>query len=165
MLSFLITVLYSTNMSDAVFVNPFTDFGFKKIFGEEASLVSLKAFLNTLLPEKHQIESLSFSKNESLARNEYDRKAIFDLHCVSADGTVFLVELQKQKQNYFRDRALYYSSFPIQDQAQRGDWNFKLSPVYCIGVLDFCFEDYQEGEEGQGDIRSHGLHREKFPFL
>ena len=138
-------------MSTAVFVNPFTDFGFKKIFGQEASLVSLKGFLNSLLPAHHQIKELSFSKNEALPREELESKAIFDLLCVSESGTTFLVELQKQKQNYFRDRSLYYSSFPIQEQAKRGDWNFKLHPVYCIGILDFCF-DYAEDEEGQGDI-------------
>ena len=46
-------------MSTAVFVNPFTDFGFKKIFGQEASLVSLKGFLNSLLPAHNQIKELS----------------------------------------------------------------------------------------------------------
>jgi len=49
--------------------------------------------------------------------------------------------LQKAKQNYFKDRSVYYSTFPIQQQAERGDWNFELKAVYTIGILDFVFEE------------------------
>ncbi|WP_103922531.1 Rpn family recombination-promoting nuclease/putative transposase, partial [Candidatus Venteria ishoeyi] len=45
------------------------------------------------------------------------------------------------KQNYFKDRSIYYSTFPIQQQALQGDWNFKLNAVYTIGILDFVFEE------------------------
>ncbi len=130
-------------MKGTGYVHPFTDFGFKKIFGEEHSLVSLRAFLNTLLPEEHQIETLAFHKNEFSGRTVRERRAIYDLYCKSSDGVSFIVELQKQKQTYFRDRTLYYSTFPIQEQAQKGQWNFKLDPVYCIGVLDFRFDENQ----------------------
>ena len=70
-----------------------------------------------------------------------DRKAIFDLYCESESGEKFIVEVQKAKQNYFKDRSVYYSTFPIQEQAQKGDWDFKLSAVYTIGILDFVFDE------------------------
>lgn len=123
------------------YINLFTDFGFKKAFGEEASKSHLISFLNTLLPEHHQIQELHFSQNEHQGATALDRKAIFDLNCTSASGEFFIVELQKAKQNYFKDRSLFYATFPIQQQAQRGDWNFKLSAVYTIGILDFVFDD------------------------
>ncbi|QEP43492.1 Rpn family recombination-promoting nuclease/putative transposase [Ectothiorhodospiraceae bacterium BW-2] len=130
------------------YINLFTDFGFKKIFGEEASKPNLISFLNTLLPEKHHIIDLSFSKNEQSGSTVLDRKAIFDLSCVSQNGDYFIVELQKAKQNFFKDRSLYYATFPIQQQAQRGEWNFKLAAVYSIGILDFIFdEDKQDKNE------------------
>lgn len=130
------------------YVNPFTDFGFKKLFGEEPNKELLISFLNTLLPEKHQIEDLQYTRNEQQGAAVLDRKAIFDLSCTSPSGERFIVELQKAKQNYFKDRSVYYSTFPIQEQAQRGDWDYKLSAVYTVGILDFVFgEDRDDGEE------------------
>lgn len=123
------------------YINLFTDFGFKKAFGEEASKDHLISFLNTLLPERHQIEELQFCNNEYQGTTALDRKAIFDLNCVSATGEYFIVELQKAKQNFFKDRSVFYATFPIQQQAQRGDWDFRLSAVYTIGILDFVFDD------------------------
>lgn len=104
-------------------------------------------FLNQVLPEKHRIEDLSYSRNEQLGQKDLDRKAIFDLYCVGKTGERFIVEVQKIKQNYFKDRSLFYASFPIQEQAKKGDWDFKLEPVYIVGILDFTFEDHQSKEE------------------
>lgn len=129
------------------YVNPFTDFGFKKLFGEEASKASLIDFLNNLLPGQIKISSLTFKSPFQTGRNEFDRRAIFDIYCESETGEKFVVELQKAKQNYFRDRTIFYSTFPIQEQAQRGDWNYKLTAVYCIGILDFTFDDYESETE------------------
>jgi predicted transposase/invertase (TIGR01784 family) len=123
------------------YINLFTDFGFKKVFGEEANKAHLISFLNTLLPEKHQIESLQFTQNEHQGTSMVDRRAIFDLSCVSTHGEYFIVELQKAKQNFFKDRSVFYATFPIQQQAERGEWNFKLSAVYTIGILDFVFDE------------------------
>ena len=123
------------------FVNPFTDFGFKRLFGEEPNKELLISFLNTLLPQKHQIHDLQYTKNEYQGFTALDRKAIFDLNCISSTGERFIVELQKAKQNYFKDRSIYYSTFPIQEQAIKGDWDFKLSAVYTVGILDFVFEE------------------------
>ena len=125
----------------AVYLNPLTDFGFKKLFGEEPHKDLLISFLNTLLPEKHQIATLQYTKNEYQGVSPTDRKAIFDLNCISNTGERFIVELQKVKQMYFKDRSIYYSTFAIQEQAQRGDWDYKLSAVYTIGILDFLMSD------------------------
>ena len=127
------------------FVNPFTDFGFKKIFGEEASKPHLIDFLNSILPEVAQIADLSFKNPEQLPKGENDRKAIYDIYCQGLNGEYFIVELQKLKQNFFKDRTLFYATFPIQEQAQKGDWDYRLAPVYCIGVLGFTFDDDKVG--------------------
>lgn len=126
------------------YVNPLTDFGFKKLFGTEPNKELLIDFLNQVLPARHQIKELSYSPNEHLGPQAVDRKAIFDLYCTSDSGERFIVEIQKAKQNYFQDRCLYYASFPIQAQAQQGNWNFKLYPVYTIGILDFVFSDHKD---------------------
>ncbi|QEP43526.1 Rpn family recombination-promoting nuclease/putative transposase [Ectothiorhodospiraceae bacterium BW-2] len=137
------------------YINLFTDFGFKKIFGEEQSKPNLISFLNTLLPEKHHIADLTFSKNEQQGMSALDRKAIFDLNCTSSNGDHFIVELQKAKQNYFKDRSLYYATFPIQQQAQKGEWDFKLAAVYTIGILDFIFDEDKHNEKEHKQVIHH----------
>jgi predicted transposase/invertase (TIGR01784 family) len=131
----------------AKYLNPFTDFGFKKIFGEEASKPLLLDFLNALLPSADKIVDLNFKNSEQLGQTELDRKAIYDIYCENENGEKFIVELQKAKQNYFKERTVYYSTFPIREQAEKGEWNYNLKAVYCIGILDFTFDDYETEPE------------------
>ncbi|MFT4929928.1 MAG: putative transposase/invertase (TIGR01784 family), partial [Phenylobacterium sp.] len=126
-----------------VFINPYTDFGFKKLFGEEKNKHLLISFVNDLLGDKEQVVDLSFKNSEHLPDAGASRKAIFDVYCTNDRGEHFIVELQKAKQNYFKDRTIYYATFPIQQQAKKGEWDFQLKAVYCIGVLDFVFREDQ----------------------
>jgi predicted transposase/invertase (TIGR01784 family) len=135
----------------AKYINPFTDFGFKKIFGEEASKPLLIDFLNALLPQVHKIVELTFKNTEQLGQSDADRKAIYDIYCENEKGEKFIVELQKAKQNYFKERTIYYSTFPIQEQAIRGEWTYNLKAVYCVGILDFTFDDYGS-EPDKGNV-------------
>ncbi len=130
----------------AKYINPFTDFGFKKLFGEEASKPMLIDFLNSLLPESNIVD-LTFKDKEQLGQTDQDRKAIYDIYCENEKGEKFIVELQKARQKYFKDRTIYYSTFPIQEQAEKGEWNYQLKAVYCIGILDFTFDDYDNEPE------------------
>lgn len=123
------------------YINPFTDFGFKKLFGSEPNKDLLADFLNELLPDKHKIHTLSYSKSEYLGPSLSDRKAIFDIFCTNEQGDKFIVEIQRAKQIYFKDRSIYYSTFPIQEQAIKGIWDFRLTAVYTIAILDFVFEN------------------------
>jgi predicted transposase/invertase (TIGR01784 family) len=134
-------------MIEGKYINPFTDFGFKKLFGEEISKDLLINFLNQLLPSEHKITELKFKQTENLGSTEIDRKAIFDIYCENENGEKFIVELQKAKQNFFKDRMGYYSTFPIQEQAKKGDWDYKLTAIYCIGILDFIFDDEKEQKD------------------
>ncbi|MDM3852975.1 MAG: PD-(D/E)XK nuclease family transposase, partial [Aphanizomenon gracile PMC627.10] len=72
----------------------------------------------------HQIQHLTFKNSENLADTIAERKAIFDIYCESKTGDKFIVEMQKAKIKYFKDRALFYSTFPIREQSEKGDWNF-----------------------------------------
>jgi predicted transposase/invertase (TIGR01784 family) len=128
------------------YISLLTDFGFKRVFGTEPNKDLLIDFLNTLLPAHHQIQDLSFKNNENLGNKQIDRKAIFDIYCQAKSGERFIVEIQKAKQNFFKDRSVYYATFPVQEQVLKGEWNFKLSPVYTVGVLDFVFDDHKHDE-------------------
>ena len=123
-------------------INPFTDFGFKKLFGEEASKDILLDFLNAVLEDDvGPIADLEYSKNEHLGPSELDRNVVFDIFCRTESGERIIIEMQKFFQTYFKERSLYYSSFAIQEQAVRGEWDFSLYPVYCISLLDFQLRD------------------------
>lgn len=121
-------------------INPFTDFGFKKLFGEEGSKDILIHFLNAILQRPHDIVDITFENNEKCGDIYRDRKVIYDIYCTDNAGSQFIVEMQNAKQKYFKDRTIFYSTFPIREQAKKGDWNFKLQPVYCIGLLGFDIE-------------------------
>jgi predicted transposase/invertase (TIGR01784 family) len=136
------------------YINPFTDFGFKKLFGSEPNKELLIDFLNqVVLPEQHRITELSYTRNEHLGAKELDRKAIFDLYCIGKNGERFIVEMQKAKQNYFKDRSVFYASFPIQEQAKRGEWDFQLTEIYTVGVLDFVFSEDAHEKEVRHEVK------------
>ncbi len=128
------------------YINPLTDFGFKKLFGTEPNKFLLIDFLNQILPDK-KIKDLSYSSGEEQGLTELDRKAIFDLYCVGDNGERFIVEMQKAKQNFFKDRSVFYASFPIQEQGKRNKWDYRLDPVYSVGILDFIFDDHKDEKE------------------
>lgn len=67
---------------------------------------------------------------------------IFDLTCTGQDGEIFIIEVQRIRQQYFKDRAVYYLSRLIHDQAPKGsDWDYSLREVYFIGIMDSVLED------------------------
>jgi predicted transposase/invertase (TIGR01784 family) len=134
------------------YINPYTDFGFKKIFGEEASKPLLIDFLNTLLPARHRVSDVSFTNPENLGSTADDRKSVFDIYCKSVNGERFIVEMQKAEQEYFKDRTVFYSTFPIREQALKGKWDYELKAVYCIGILNFKFQDYPENSVERNEV-------------
>jgi len=71
---------------------------------------------------------------------------VFDLFCENDKGEKFTVELQKAKQSFFKDRMVYYSSFSIQEQGIKGDWNYQLKAVYIIGILDFIIDESKKSK-------------------
>jgi predicted transposase/invertase (TIGR01784 family) len=154
------------------YIDPFTDFGFKKLFGEECNKDLLLDFLNELLhKEEGKIVSLSYLKTERLGISEESRKAVFDLYCENEKGEKFIVELQKTKQTFFKDRTLYYSTFPIMQQAIPGDWNFELKAIYTIAILNFVFDEDKDNTSKYRydvmltDIETHRIFYDKLTFI
>ena len=124
------------------YINPLTDFGFKKLFGEESAKELLIAFLNELLSEEQGIiEDITYLNTEQFGSSEEHRKAFFDLYCRNQRGEHFIVEIQRQKQKNFKERLIYYSTFPIQQQAIKGDWSFEQTAVYVVAIMDFELEN------------------------
>ncbi len=131
------------------YINPFTDYGFKKIFGDREDTSLLQSLINDILglEDENKIKTIIFKNGELLPDSPEDRKAIFDLYCTDEKGSEFIVELQKVYQEHFQSRALYYTTFPIQEQAIRGKWNFSLTPIYFIGLLNFEVDRFKNTKE------------------
>ena len=85
----------------AHFVNPFTDIGFKIIFGQPASKELLITLLNELLTGEHHIEDLTFIDKEDNSDNVNDRGIIFDLYCLTSSGEYIIVEMQNRWHSNF----------------------------------------------------------------
>lgn len=121
-----------------VFIDPSTDWGFKRIFGDKELLIN---FLNSLLEGERVITDLRYMNNERLAKQKEERKVIYDLYCETDTGEHIIVEMQKRFQEHFKDRALFYSACSISEQGERGDWDYKLTPVYGVFFLDFNLDN------------------------
>ena len=119
------------------YIDPFTDFGFKHIFGKEENKKFLISFLNDLLDIEDKIVDIEYRNLEKMGLSITDRKAIFDIYCTDEKDNKFIVELQRSRQEYFRDRSVYYTTFPIQEQSKKGFWNYELKKIYFVGILEF----------------------------
>ena len=119
----------------AKFINPLTDVGFKRIFGDKQIMLS---FLNSLFEGEFVIRDLEYLDKEQEALPGDERNIIYDLFCKTDAGHEFIVEMQCRSQLYFRDRILYYMSRAIAGQGMKGDdWNYKLMPVYGVYFMNF----------------------------
>ena len=113
------------------YVNPYTDFGFKKLFGTELNKDLLISFLNALFNDaKREIKDVQYLNAEQLGDGYGDRRAVFDVYCVTEDGSRFIVEMQKAEQEYFKDRSVYYATAPIREQAPKGKWDYHLEDTH-----------------------------------
>ncbi len=146
----------------STYINPFTDFGFKRLFGQEENKDLLISFLNELLRGEQEIKDLTYLKTEHLGSTQFDRKAIFDLYCENEKGEKFIVELQRAKQKFFKDRTVFYSSFPIQQEGRPNDWDFRMRHVYTIAILDFVFDDdFGDEDTYRYDVKLMEIHFQK----
>ena len=124
------------------YVNPYTDFGFKKLFGTEMNKDLLISFLNSLFKGKREeITDVQYLNGEHLGDGYGDRRAVFDVYCLTATGGRFIVEMQKAEQRFFKDRSIYYAAAPIREQAPRGKWDYRLNDVTTVAILDFVFPE------------------------
>lgn len=124
------------------YISLLTDFGFKRIFGTDPNKELLINFLNSLFDGEEVIKDVKYLNSENVGDVYTERKAIFDVYCENENGEKFIVEMQNAYQTYFKDRSLFYSTFPIREQAPKGsDWNFCLKKVYVVALLNYKMSD------------------------
>jgi len=124
------------------YISLLTDFGFKRIFGTAMNKDLLICFLNSLFNGRQVVKDVSYLNPEHVGDVYTDRRAIFDVYCEGENGEKFIVEMQNAYQTYFKDRALFYSTFPIREQAPKGnEWDFKLNHIYTVALLNFSMNE------------------------
>lgn len=160
-------------MSNRIFrdryINPYTDFGFKMLFGTEMNKELLISFINSLLSGKEVIRDLTYLNTEHLGTSEADRRAVFDVYCENERGEKILIKMQRGEQQFFKDRSLYYATFPIREQGEKGEWDYRLKAVYVIGILNFKFDseddNYFHHEVQLMDVCTKQVFYDKLTFI
>ena len=153
------------------YISLLTDFGFKRIFGTKPNKDLLIDFLNSLFNGEQVVKDVTFLNSEHVGDVHTDRKAIFDVYCENEKGEKFIVEMQNAYQTYFKDRSLYYATFPIREQAQKGEgWNYKLKHVYIVALLNYDMSDPAFSDDtinhdiGLLDKQTHKVFNDKLTF-
>ena len=124
------------------YISLLTDFGFKRIFGTAPNKELLIHFLDSLFDGKQVVKDVKYLNTEHFGDQVSARKAIFDVYCEGENGEKFIVEMQNAYQEFFKDRSLFYSTFPIREQAKKSsDRDFHLSRVYTIALLNFDMKE------------------------
>ena len=154
------------------YISLLTDFGFKRIFGTAMNKELLICFLNSLFDGKQVVKDVKYLNAENVGDVYTDRKAIFDVYCEGENGEKFIVEMQNAYQTYFKDRSLFYSTFPIREQAPKGkDWDFNLNHIYTIALLNFNMNDEAFDKENilhhvqLCDTATHRVFYDKLEFI
>jgi predicted transposase/invertase (TIGR01784 family) len=119
-------------------IDPFSDFGFKVVFGKEENKRLLISFLNSLLKGEYEIIDVDYLDKEQKPDSSELRSMIYDVYCKTNDGKYVICEMQNSSQDYFQKRSLCYASSAVLRQSRKGeDWRYDIKTVLCISVLNF----------------------------
>ena len=131
------------------YIDPLTDFGFKRLFGSDPNKDLLIEFLNSVFAGRKHIVDLEYNKNEHQGDIKEEGAAIFDLTCTGKDGERMIIEVQRGRQANFKKRAIYYTSLLAAGEAPRGKrsgWAYDLPEIYFIALLeDFSVDPGNDG--------------------
>lgn len=113
---------------------------FKLVFGRESTKDVMIEFLNQVILDR-KILDLEFIDKEMHPIERDAKGTVYDMFCKTDDGSRIIVEVQRRKQPFYPERALYYSTFQIQRQVEAGAEYYDFLPVYVVSILDFVMGD------------------------
>ena len=152
------------------YLDPKADLTFKLIFEHEDLLISL---LNALLPldEGKQIEHLEYLPAELVPENPGKKNSVVDVRCHETGGRVFIVEMQLNWNNEFRQRVILNAAKAVVKQLEAGEKYKLIQPVYSLNLIndtgfdsdpDEFYHDYAIVDVAHTDRRIEGL---RFIFI
>ncbi len=138
--------MLSVSPQPARFIDPLSDFGFKRLFGSGPNKEILIDFLNQLFKGQKVIRDLTYNTTEKYGDDEKSKKVLFDLLCTCDNDEQIIVEMQRAEQPYIKERAVFYPSRLISEQLPKGkkSWNYALKGVYLVALLEFEIETGSE---------------------
>ena len=120
------------------FINPKTDYAFKKIFDSEQSKNTLISFLNALIYEGNStIEDLEIINPNLPPKVEGLKDTYLDVKAKLNDGTLIIIEMQVLNVQSFGKRVLFNAAKTYAFQLQRGEGYRMLKPVIALTLTDF----------------------------
>lgn len=145
------------------FIDPTTDFGFKKIFGNEANKEIIMGFITDVLELATPLREIDFKDKEQLPDAEEERSGVYDIYCQDLMGTHFIVEMQKNRIPFITDRMIYYSTFPIAGQAKKGGKHVtypepSFEPMFIGEVATMPYGNKAEAVTKPWDFRLSGVY-------
>ena len=172
------------------YINPFIDYGFKKLFATEGNKDILISFLNAVIEDTADpIVDLTYKNVVLIGDFNGARDSYLDVYCETSKGRQFIVEMQNSWQPFFRDRTLYYAAKAISNQAVKDDptkrtrgkgkkgkkkkkkWDYRLNEVFIIAVMNFSFPEEEYGADEYyhrimlTDLTDHHVFYEKLTFI
>ena len=159
-------IKYISHKAKGVYANILLDEWFKRTFAElPFSERLLLLFLQEVIPER-RIASIKYAPQEHTNPNPDKRGIRVDVEATDEDGTRFLVEMQREPQDFFYERALYNASHCVIRQMDQGDEEYNFAPVYFIGVVDFPLHEdpdrvlyrYSLHEDTDGERMTDNVH-------
>ena len=133
-------------MREIVYVDLRIDYAFKLVFGTPGNEDLLLHLVQALLPDK-QIDSVSLVSQEQVGLRPDARKTAVDVKCHTDHNETFIIEMQIKGQEDFRDRMIFYSSFPIINGLRKGDNTYQLTPLYMVAITDFLIPGIPPNED------------------
>ena len=142
---------------------------FKLVFGRESTKDVMIEFLNQVILDR-KILDLEFIDKEMHPIERDAKGTVYDMFCKTDDGSKIIVEVQRRKQPFYPERALYYSTFQIQRQVEAGAEYYDFLPVYVVSILDFAMDDDPQSNAVRTAYRlyednSHKLLTDRVTFI
>lgn len=127
------------------FIPPFSDFGFKNLFGKgDKSKENLIFLLNEVLkeyPGMNPIVDVVYKNVEQQAENPVRKSSRFDIYCKTDRGETFVVEMQNDRDPLLRNRLVFYLCLAVTEQDSRINpevpWDYSFPPVIAIMFCNF----------------------------
>ena len=110
------------------------DYAFKIVMADPTKPELMMQLLNELIPER-DIVSINFLNTEVLPDDEEYHRNNYDIQCTDRDGNCFIVEMQKEPYEHFRDRLMVYSGDPLKRLLKRGEAYDKVRTLYMVCIL------------------------------
>ena len=131
-----------------IYINPKTDFGFKRLFMEGLKAkIRLLDLLKTFFPEQLQGASrVVLDSTELLGDIEREKRVVLDILATLDDKTETLIEMQRANTLVFTSRSIFYTCRLVSKSLNRGDQYNKMPTVIGLFITEETLPEFADLE-------------------